>query len=123
MWVDHDQWWLVKGSYQIFPRLVVDPGLSADRAVDHRQQTGGNLNQADASEHRRRDKARKVSDDPAAKRDNDIATLDSSAEEPILKCTSLSPALAGLSGGHGHGRAGESGTSEGTRDAVAMELF
>ena len=56
----------VKGAHHVLVAAPVDPGLSADRGVDHRQQRGGHEGEAAAAHVQRRGKGGHVADDAAA---------------------------------------------------------
>ncbi len=56
-------------------QLDVDPGLAADRGVDHRQQRRRHLHERDAAHERRRGEAGRVADDAAAERDHRAGSI------------------------------------------------
>ena len=68
---------LVKRTDEVLARTRIDAGLSADRRVDHREQTGGNLHVRNAAHVRRRDEARQIADHAAAERDDGRVSAES----------------------------------------------
>src|SRR5262249_39588449 len=70
--INNDRARLMKGPDQILAELVVDRGLSSDRAVNLREQRRGNLNVVDPAQKSRGDKPRKVAHHAAAERDHTV---------------------------------------------------
>ncbi len=64
---------LVERADQVLALGQVDPGLAADRGVDHRQQRGRHLHHVDATVVHRGGEAGGVADHPAAQRDHRVA--------------------------------------------------
>ena len=67
---------LMEGADQILAMRRIDSGLAADGGVDLRQQGRRNLHEARAAPHACGDEAGEIADDAAAKRDDEIASLD-----------------------------------------------
>ena len=68
--VGHDQRWMMHGAQQVFSRSRVDAGLSADRAVNHGQEGGGDLDMGNAAIINGSHKSGNVADDPPAQTDD-----------------------------------------------------
>jgi ElaB/YqjD/DUF883 family membrane-anchored ribosome-binding protein len=91
--VDQDHGGLVERADQILAGAAVDRGLAADRAVDLREQGGGNLDEVAAALEDRGREADQVADHAAAQRDDMIAALDAEIEQLVGERFELGPAL------------------------------
>ena len=91
--VDQHQAGLVEAADQILAGARVDRGLAADRAVDLRQQGGGQLHEMAAALQDGRRKADQVADHAAAQRDYMVATLDLQRQQRVEQFLQMAPAL------------------------------
>ena len=73
--VINDQRRLMNRADEILARVGVHAGLSADRAVDHREQRGGDLHMRNASQINRRDESGEIADNSAAETDDERLSI------------------------------------------------
>jgi hypothetical protein len=69
---------------QVLAERMVHTNLAADGAVDLRQERGRNLHQRDPAQKRRRRKARRIAQHPAAERDDRAAAIGSGSDERFV---------------------------------------
>jgi len=79
----------------------IDPGLAANRAVHLRQKRSRDLHEPHATAQYGGGKARQITDDPAAKRDDDVAPFDPFGQKPFNGAGELRPTLRRLAGRQG----------------------
>ena len=101
--IDDDESGLEKGSNQILSRRMIDSRLTADTAVDRRQETGWDLYQADAAQHCCRHEPGQVADNAAPQGDDDVSPLHAPIKEPVVKFSHGTEALTTFTCSHGAG--------------------
>src|ERR1019366_474474 len=87
---------LVERADEVLADGMVEAGLAADRRVDHGEQRGRHLNEAPSAEQARRRKAPEVSDDAAARRDDDRVPIDAPSERGVPDRARARERLLGL---------------------------
>ena len=73
----------MKGPNKVLAMRRVDSGFTAHRGIDFRQQRCRHLNKTHPAPDRRRSEPREIANDPAAKRDDNIAALHFRADQGI----------------------------------------
>jgi hypothetical protein len=79
--VGKDGRWLVKGADEVFAFWEVDAGFSANGAIDHGEEGGGDLDVADAAEVDGSDEAGEVADDATAKGEDEGLAVETGSGE------------------------------------------
>ena len=74
---------LVDRPEQVLAGRVIEAGLSADRRIDHRQQRGRRLEEADSAKQRCGGEPGEVADDATAERDDERVAIDLRAERRV----------------------------------------
>ena len=101
--VDKHPCWRVENAHQILARDGVDPRLSADRGVDHGDQSGGNMDDRNSAHEGGGDEACQVADDPASERDYGGVAAESLGEHLVGEPRPCFPGFVGLAGRDGEG--------------------
>ena len=89
---------LVEDADQVFAVAGVDPGLTADRAVDLGEQRGRDLHVVEAAQQDRRGEAGDVADHPAAERDQRRLASDALRQDLVEQVVEPGHALGRLAG-------------------------
>jgi hypothetical protein len=89
---------LMKGADQILAMAGIDARFAADRGIDLRQQSGGNLHEPHAAPQTGGGEASEVADHSAAKRDEEIAALHPRFQRRLAKLLEMSVILGRLAG-------------------------
>ncbi len=87
--VINDQRGLMENADQIFPRARVHSGFPADRAVNHRQQRGWNLDMRNTAVINRRHESRNVANHPAAETNDKRLAIKSRCNHPVANRAGL----------------------------------
>jgi hypothetical protein len=74
---------------QIFPSVKVYSGLAADRAIDHGEQRGRDLNMWNAALKNGGDKPGNIADDAAAQSDHERTSIQPRCDHFIANCLYL----------------------------------
>src|SRR5208337_162892 len=74
--IGEDEGRLVECADQVLAVRRIDARLAADAGIDLRQESGGNLNEADPAAQRGGAEAGQVADHPPAERDDDVPPFD-----------------------------------------------
>ena len=113
---------LPEGPRKIFARLQVHARLAADRRVDHRQQRGRDLEDADAAQIAARRKARQVAGNAAAERDDGVAAGQPRGSEVLQQQRKGAERLGWLAGREGEAAHGAV-RLEKPADQIAVKRF
>src|SRR5688500_18339159 len=90
----------MKKPYQILPRGRVHPRFAADRGVDHREESGRNLDHRDSTHERAGDESREISNHPATKSDDRGIPAEPGREKIVSQPTPALSRLVALTGRH-----------------------
>jgi len=90
----------VERADEVLSRRGVHARLSADRGVDHREESGGALHHGHPSHERRGDESGEIADDPAAERDDGRIAPASGVEHAIGDARPRVARLVRLARGH-----------------------
>ena len=76
---------LMKGADEVLAVPRIDPRLAADARIDLGQERGRDLDQSHAAAQTRGAESGEIADDPAAKRNDDVSTLDARLDQAHRK--------------------------------------
>ena len=93
----------------------IDAGLAADARIDLGQERRRDLDETHAPAKRGGAEAGEIADDPAAKRDHDVAPLDAGGDQRVRDASELRIGFCGLAGRADDRRRSQSGATRGSR--------
>jgi hypothetical protein len=120
--IDKDRVRMMQRANQVFAVLGVQPGLSAHRCVDHRQERRGNIDVGDATQQRRGDKAGQIERNATTERDDAQLPVDGQREQGIFELLFGLPDFMGLAGSKGEPNDARGVRAERLFDLVAVKL-